>query len=191
MIAERDACDAKCVKTYNSFEKKCLGKSDELKDIYKTTAKLVEAKKKCYTSWCAEFPTIHVMSNKKDMTKERKKRCEDYCDKDKIEMRCQKKFQLEIDFVMAGIKSECAEESGIGECFARRSSNWKLISSWRASSPSAPRRVASGNASPRGRKRSTRSRNPAKRKRTPPARRHMTSARRRPTAKPARPRRFA
>jgi len=119
MMAERDSCDSKCEKNYDSFEKKCLGKADDLKTIYELTAKLVAAKKKCYTSWCAEFPTIHVMSNKKDMTKERKKRCEDYCDKDKIEMRCQKKFQLEIDFVMAGIKSECAEESGIGECFAK------------------------------------------------------------------------
>ena len=84
-----------------------LGQADELKDIYVTAAKLVAAKKKCYTSWCAEFPIIHVMADEKDMMKERNKRCGDYCDKDKIQMRCQKKSQLEIDFVMAGIKSTC------------------------------------------------------------------------------------
>jgi len=119
-IKERDACDEKCVSTYTKFEELCLGKAEELKGIYATTAKVVEAKKKCYTEHCPEIPTVYTMTDEAKMKTEVETRCGDLCTADKLKMRCTKKFQLEVDFVMGEVNSKCAEEGTAGKCFDKK-----------------------------------------------------------------------
>merc|ERR1719443_131491 len=120
LIEKRDACDEKCVSTYSKFEELCLGKAEELKGIYASTAKVVAAKKKCYSEWCPDIPTVYTMTDEKKMEAEVETRCGGHCAEDKLKMRCKKKFQLEVDFVMGEVKSKCASEGTAGACFDKK-----------------------------------------------------------------------
>jgi len=120
LMDERHSCDEKCETRYNKFERLCIEKADHLKDLYALTAKLNAAKKQCYEEWCPKVPTVWVMAEEKKMKKEVDKRCETYCKEDTIKMRCTKKFQLEIDFVLGSVKVECSAKSGATECFKKK-----------------------------------------------------------------------
>lgn len=117
LLKQRDSCDDKCVKVYNTFEEQCTAKAEQLRSIYALTAKQVAAKKKCYDKWCPMLPNVQAMTEEAQMVEAVSTHCSKNCEEGQIELRCHQKFQLEIDFHMAEIKSQCAEEGTTKKCF--------------------------------------------------------------------------
>merc|ERR1719414_2787052 len=74
-LKDRDRCDDKCISAYESFEKECVGKADNLETVYELRLKAASARKKCHESYCDEFPTVWLKA-----ASARKKCHESYCD---------------------------------------------------------------------------------------------------------------
>lgn len=118
VMQERADCDKMCVERYASFEKSCRSKADNLKTVYDIKNKMAEAKKQCHESHCAKYPTVW-MKEKDDMSAEVDSQCEKACTEDRVKVQCEHKFNLEIDFQMAKIKSDCQAEGKVSECFSK------------------------------------------------------------------------
>jgi hypothetical protein len=116
IMEERAKCDKACVSRYNEFESSCHSKADNLKMLYESKQKMAAAKKACFEGHCRKYPTVW-MKEKDDMKDEVDKQCEKDCTEERVKVRCENKFALEIDFTMAKISSACEAEGEVKQCF--------------------------------------------------------------------------
>jgi len=121
MMEKRNECDNMCVDLYGKFEKQCGQKSEDLVTIYKMQLQEAQAKQRCLTTLCNEFPTVWTMNDEEKQNKEVKDQCKKRCTEKKIEQRCKSKFALNADMIDAKVSSACAEESGVSECAEKKS----------------------------------------------------------------------
>lgn len=120
-LKARNECDGKCVESYTNFEKECVGKADALELVYEMRIRAASARKQCHEGYCGEFPSVWL-KKKEEMQAEADLRCEDYCTEDKLKMRCENKWTLEVDMVYPNVKSECHSSSTeVQTCFSEKS----------------------------------------------------------------------
>lgn len=116
-MGKRDGCDEKCVSVYDTFETSCKSKVDNLDKVYNQKNERKAAQKQCYKGFCEPFPMVWMKAEESEMKDEVKTQCENRCTDDAIKSGCQKKWALEVDFIIAEVGSKCAEESGVSKCF--------------------------------------------------------------------------
>jgi len=114
---QRDACDEKCVISYGRFESRCKGQVSNLEKVYAMKQTLAQARTQCYRGHCAKFPTVWTKVDKASMQDELGERCEGHCIANQVKVRCEKKWQLEVDFLRDGIRTQCHEEGLVAACF--------------------------------------------------------------------------
>jgi hypothetical protein len=117
---ERDNCDEKCVTVYTNFEKSCINKADNLEKVYEQKNTKASGQKQCYEGHCKEFPMVWMKSEEADMKAEVEEQCKSRCTDENVKAGCQKKWALEVDFIASGIRADCAEKSGVKECFNKK-----------------------------------------------------------------------
>lgn len=111
----RNTCDGKCVESYKNFESGCMSKAKDLQEVYEAEMKKQMAMQKCFTDFCEHFPTVTTMEEDKQK-EEVDKRCEDYCDADKISMRCESKVRFDAGFWGGAIKDTCWGKEDLKGC---------------------------------------------------------------------------
>lgn len=117
MMEKRDDCDGKCEKVYDKFETNCMAHAGSLAEVYKAAQKKMEAQQKCYRTYCEDFGTVWTKSEE-EQEAELDKQCGEYCTDKKVKMRCERKFNLNYDFISSGIASKCSEAKTAGTCFS-------------------------------------------------------------------------
>lgn len=121
-LGQRSECDGKCVTVYENFEADCLQKAGHLETVYEIKLKAASARERCYNSHCSEFPTVWMKEDEAAQKQEVDAQCENRCAADKVQATCQRKWQLEVDFIRAGVRSSCHADSKVSECFAGKKS---------------------------------------------------------------------
>jgi len=109
---DREKCDTACEDSYKKFEGTCKSKADDLETIYKAEMTALAAKQGCLEEHCAKFPTVYTKEKGEEQKKEVDDRCKTYCEEDKVKVRCEGKFALQADMMVADIKAECNAEHG-------------------------------------------------------------------------------
>mmetsp|Transcript_111256 Transcript_111256/g.278536 ORF Transcript_111256/g.278536 Transcript_111256/m.278536 type:complete len:425 (-) Transcript_111256:22-1296(-) len=116
-LQQRSECDEKCVTTYSRFEAKCKGQVDNLEKVYEMKQTMAQSRTRCFKGHCADFPTVWTRTDEANMTEELGSRCEVLCAADQLKVRCERKWQLEVDFLRDSIRSECHAKGPEGDCF--------------------------------------------------------------------------
>lgn len=116
-MGKRHECDEKCVSVYDSFESKCKGQAANLKQVYDMKRTMAQSRTRCYEGHCADYPTVWTKADEAGMTTELSSRCDALCTADQIKVRCERKWQLEVDFVVGSIRSTCHENGPEMACF--------------------------------------------------------------------------
>lgn len=120
VAGKRDECDQKCEALYANFERSCMSKAENLALVYKQKAAKQAGQKQCYEGHCGEFPMVWMKEDESAMKKEVGEQCKKRCTKDAIKSSCAKEWAAEIDLYVANVHSECAEASGVSECFDKK-----------------------------------------------------------------------
>lgn len=115
----RNECDGKCVEAYKTFESGCLSRQKDLEEIYEAEMKKQMAMQKCFTEFCEQFPTVTTLAEDKQK-EEVDKRCEDYCDPDKVSMRCEEKVRFDSGFWGGAIKDDCWAKEDLPGCLDKK-----------------------------------------------------------------------
>jgi len=116
-MEQRSECDGKCVTVYDRFGTTCKDKAENLEKVYEMKLSQTTARKRCYEGFCPKLPTVWMNEPGATMDAERDTQCDQYCTPEKIELACQNKWQLEVDFVKSDITSSCFGEGKVKECF--------------------------------------------------------------------------
>lgn len=114
---KRAACDDKCVSAYAAFERSCAAKAQNLEKVYAVRVKMADAREQCYRAWCDEFPSVWMKADAAAMTVEVEAQCARRCTPDQIEKRCERKWQLEVDFLRPTFELSCHGNSTVTQCF--------------------------------------------------------------------------
>jgi len=117
---QRDECDEKCVTVYANFETSCMQKADNLEKVYQQKNGKAAGQKQCYEGHCKEFPMVWMKAEEKEMKAEVETQCTSRCTDENVKAGCQKKWALEVDFIISGVRSDCAEKSGVKTCFDKK-----------------------------------------------------------------------
>lgn len=112
----RNECDGKCVQSYNNFESGCLTKAKDLEVVYEAEMQKQIAMQKCFTDHCEHFPTVSTIMDEDKQKEEVDKRCEDYCDPDKVSMRCESKVRFDAGFWGGAVKDTCWQKEDLKGC---------------------------------------------------------------------------
>lgn len=118
--SKRAECDAKCVTAYQNFESGCLQKAEHLETVYSMKLNRAAAVKQCHVGHCKDIPTVWMMEKAEEMTAEVGKQCEAQCGEDSIKARCERKWALEVDFLIPSVKSACFADSKAKACFEEK-----------------------------------------------------------------------
>jgi hypothetical protein len=116
-MEKRSSCDGKCVTVYDRFQKSCEDKAGNLKEVYEMSLKAAAARKQCHEGFCSAFPTVWMKTTKADMEAARDEGCAGQCTQDGIATACQRKWQLQADFVASAVASDCFEKGTSKACF--------------------------------------------------------------------------
>jgi len=114
---KRDSCDEKCVAVYDRFETQCGLKVAHLEEVYAQKLQKISGQQQCFEGHCSKFPTVWMKEDAASMKSELDSRCQTLCEADQVEIRCQRRWQLEADVYEAKAKSECHGEGAVEECF--------------------------------------------------------------------------
>jgi len=112
----RNECDGKCVQSYKNFEAGCLSKAKDLETVYEAEMKKQMAMQKCFTDHCEHFPTVATLEDEEKQKEEVDKRCEDYCDEEKVSIRCEGKVRFDAGFWGGAIKDTCWGKEDLKGC---------------------------------------------------------------------------
>merc|ERR1719215_2175507 len=117
VATKRDSCDEKCESVYANFDRSCQSKVDNLDKVFAQKRAKAGEQKTCYEGHCKEFPMVWMKTEEKEQKDEVKSQCEKRCTEKNIKIACETKWAADIDFVRVKIDSDCAEKSGVSECF--------------------------------------------------------------------------
>lgn len=115
----RTACDGKCVKSYDNFEKDCKSKVGNLENVYELEMKATEARRHCFEGHCAEFPTIWTKSESQ-REGALSSVCSNRCTDEQIAARCENRWILQVDFKRSAVRAKCSGENEIRTCFDKK-----------------------------------------------------------------------
>jgi len=113
----RSECDRKCIDVYTRFQRGCNGKVENLKKVYEMKLSQSTAKKRCYEGFCADFPTVWMNENTDGMKAELDAQCVAQCTQENIDVQCERKWLLEVDFIKANLTQSCFEQGQVRTCF--------------------------------------------------------------------------
>mmetsp|Transcript_91585 Transcript_91585/g.262363 ORF Transcript_91585/g.262363 Transcript_91585/m.262363 type:complete len:418 (+) Transcript_91585:99-1352(+) len=122
-MGKRNACDGKCVASYDQFESRCKAKVANLEKVYEMKVTAENSRNTCYNGHCKEFPQVWMKATEADMTTEVETQCKKRCTPEQITARCETKWTLQVDFLRDSVKSKCAAESGVTDCFTTKTAD--------------------------------------------------------------------
>merc|ERR1719343_1247940 len=117
VMAKRSQCDAKCVASYAAFETKCRAKAESLERVYSMKMKMAESRETCYEGHCPGIPQVWMKADEAAMNAEVDSQCAKQCTAERIQTRCDNRYQLEVDFLRGSIERACHDSSTVTACF--------------------------------------------------------------------------
>merc|ERR1719437_203007 len=78
---------------------------------------MAQSRTACYKGHWADFPTVWTKEDDSGMQQELSSRCDVLCAADQIKVRCERKWQLEVDFLRDSVRSECHAKGPEAACF--------------------------------------------------------------------------
>lgn len=118
--AEKTKCVQACELKHKNWGEECLEQVANLENVYIQEQGNLANTKKCQELHCPLFPAV-LMAKEPEDKEIKKKGCQDECTDKGIAAKCKKRWDLNLDFSMAGYQSECqgdAKSNTLEPCMA-------------------------------------------------------------------------